>query len=318
MITLVLLGIGGLLAVAGPRALARPWAERAPRLAVAAWALLTVTAVTAVALAGGVLVVPVTALGTDLAELLSACAMAVQAAYTTATPLPLAGAALAVVVPLWTVAGGVLAGLVPAARERARLRRSLALVARPDAALDVLVLDAPEAAVYCMPGRGGQVVITTGALGALSRPELAAVLAHERAHLAGRHHLLVGVAAGLARTFPRVPLFATGLAEVRRLVELLADDAATRRTDRVEVASALVCLAGMRAPAPALAAVGSAGAARVHRLLQSPRPLPLVQRAVAVAVLVLVAAAPLVLAGYPAYAAAASGLCPVTFPPDIA
>lgn len=317
MISLALLGIAGLLAVAGPRALARPWAERAPRLAVAGWAMLAVTAVTAVALAGVVLVVPVTALGADLAQLLRACTLAVQAAYTTATPLPLVGAALAVVVPLWTVAG-VLTGLVPAALERARLRRSLAVVARRDPALDVLVLDAPEAAAYCMPGRGGQVVITTGALGALSQPELAAVLAHERAHLTGRHHLLVGVATGLARAFPRVPLSSTGLAEIRRLVELLADDAATRRMDRVEVASALVCLAGMRAPAPALAAVGSAGAARVHRLLQSPRPLPLVQRAAAVAVLVLVAAAPLILAGYPAYAAAASGLCPVTFPPEIA
>jgi Zn-dependent protease with chaperone function len=312
--SLALLGIAGLLAVAGPRAVARPWAERAPRLAVAAWSLLAVTGLTAVVLAGLVLVVPVTALGTDLAELLRACALAVQAAYATATPLPVVGAVVAIAVPVWAGAG-LLAGLVPAALERARLRRSLAALARRDEALDALVLDAPEAAAYCMPGRGGHVVITTGALGALTEPELAAVLAHERAHLTGRHHLLVGVATGLARAFPRVPLFAAGLTEVRWLVELLADDAATRRTDRVEVASALVCLAGMRAPAPALAAVGSAGAARVHRLLQSPRPLPVVQRVAAVGALVLVAATPLVLAGYPAFAATASDLCPVTFPP---
>lgn len=314
MISLALLGIAGLLAVAGPRAVARLWAERAPRLAVAAWSLLAVTALTAVVLAGVVLVVPVTALGTDLAELLRACALAVQAAYMTAAPLSVLGAVLAVGVPAWAGVG-LLAGLVPAALERARLRRSLAALARRDEALGALVLEAPQAAAYCLPDCGGHVVVTTGAVDALSVPELAAVLAHERAHLAGRHHLLVGVATGLARAFPRVPLFAAGLAEVRRLVELLADDAATRRLDRVEVASALVCLAGMRAPAPALAAVGSAGAARVHRLLQSPRPLPLLQRVATVAALVLVAASPLVLAGYPAFVAAAGDLCPVTFLP---
>ncbi len=158
-------------------------------------------------------------------------------------------------------------------------------------------------------------VVTTGALGALSGQELTAVLAHERAHLRGRHHLPVAVATGLARAFPAVPLFDCGLAEVHRLVELLADDAATRRLGRLEVASALLCLAGMRSPAPALGAVGTAGAARVRRLLQAPPPLSRLQRGAALAALALVAATPLVVAAYPAYAAAASDLCPVTFPP---
>lgn len=312
MTSLVLLAIAGLLAVAGPRALARPWADRAPRLAVAAWALLAATALTAVVLAGVVLLVPVTALGTDLAQLLRACALAVQAAYSTASPLPILGAGLAVAVPAWTLLG-MLAGLVPAALERRRLRGSLTAVGRADDALGALVLDAPQAAAYCLPGRGGRVVVTTGALGALSGPELTAVLAHERAHLRGRHHLLVAVATGLARAFPAVPLFDCGLAEVHRLVELLADDAATRRLGRLEVASALLCLAGMRSPAPALGAVGTAGAARVRRLL--PPPLSRLQRGAALAALALVAATPLVVAAYPAYAAAASDLCPVTFPP---
>ncbi len=314
MTSLVLLVIAGLLAVAGPQALARPWADRAPRLAVAAWVLLAGTALTAVVLAGVVLLVPVTALGTDLAGLLRACALGVQAAYSTASPLPILGAALAVAVPAWTLLG-MLAGMVPAALEQGRLRRSLSAVGRADDALGALVLDAPQAAAYCLPGRGGRVVITTAALAVLSGAELTAVLAHERAHLRGRHHLLVAAATGLSRAFPTVPLFSRGLTEVRRLVELLADDAATRRQDRLEVASALLCLAEMRTPAPALGAVGTAGAARVHRLLQAPPPLSRLQRGAAVAALALVAAAPLVVAAYPAYAAAASDVCPVTFPP---
>lgn len=54
-----------------------------------------------------------------------------------------------------------------------------------------VVLDSAQPAVYCVPGRPATIVLTTGALAVLDEPQLLAVLAHERAHLAGRHHLLV-------------------------------------------------------------------------------------------------------------------------------
>ncbi len=73
--------------------------------------------------------------------------------------------------------------------------------------------------------------------------------------------------------------------------------------------------AGMRTPTPALGAVGTAGAAGVRRLLQAPSRLSWLQRGAALAALTLVAWAPLVVAAYPAYAAAASDVWPVTFPP---
>jgi Zn-dependent protease with chaperone function len=47
--------------------------------------------------------------------------------------------------------------------------------------------------LYCVPGRLPTIVVTTGALAVLEPEQLAAVLAHERAHLAGRHHLLLAV-----------------------------------------------------------------------------------------------------------------------------
>jgi hypothetical protein len=58
------------------------------------------------------------------------------------------------------------------------------------------------------------------------------VLARERAHLAYRHHLLATITRGLAAAFPGVPLFQRGTAEVARLTEMTADDAAARAGER--------------------------------------------------------------------------------------
>ena len=64
-----------------------------------------------------------------------------------------------------------------------------------------VVLDAPQRAAYCVPGRPAAIVLTSGALAVLDRAQLGAVLAHERAHLTGRHHLLITLSRGLAASF---------------------------------------------------------------------------------------------------------------------
>ena len=86
---------------------------------------------------------------------------------------------------------------------RARLR----LAGRPDERLGALVVDHAEPAAYCLAGRRCPVVLTTGALRLLDNVQLAAVVAHERAHQAGRHHLLVSLAAVPAAAFGRVAAF---------------------------------------------------------------------------------------------------------------
>lgn len=53
-------------------------------------------------------------------------------------------------------------------------------------ALSVLADHLPDA--YAVPGRTGFVVVTTGMLRMLNASEREALLAHERAHLTGRHH----------------------------------------------------------------------------------------------------------------------------------
>jgi Zn-dependent protease with chaperone function len=135
-----------------------------------------------------------------------------------------------------------------------------------------VVLDAAQPAAYCVPGRPAAIVLTSAALAVLDPGQLTAVLAHERAHLAGRHHLLIALTRGLAATFPGVPLFTQGLAEVARLAEMCADDAAARHSSRPTLVTALLAMGtGTAVPAAALAATGGAVTARVQRLLE-PAP----------------------------------------------
>jgi Zn-dependent protease with chaperone function len=135
-----------------------------------------------------------------------------------------------------------------------------------------VVLDASRPAAYCVPGRRGTIVLTSGALALLDPPQLAAVLAHERAHLAGRHHLLVALTRGLAAVFPAVPLFSRGPENVTRLAEMCADDAAARRSGRRALLAALLAMAtGAAVPASALGAMTCAVTARLQRLAEAPQ-----------------------------------------------
>jgi Zn-dependent protease with chaperone function len=136
-----------------------------------------------------------------------------------------------------------------------------------------VVLDTPQPAVYCVPGRPATIVLTTGALAVLDEPQLLAVLAHEHAHLAGRHHLLVTLGRAARAGFPGVPLFTRGADEVARLAEMRADDVAAGRSGRVTLLQALVAMGTgqpLAAPPAALAATGGAVTARVRRLLDPP------------------------------------------------
>ncbi|WP_205302621.1 M56 family metallopeptidase [Nonomuraea montanisoli] len=260
-------------AVALPRLLGRAsWTGRAPRLAIMVWQAACVSVVVSVLSAVFVLAVPAPVVGHGLAELFAQCAevLAEGPGLTAATALVGVGVAGALVARLAWCAVAVLAG---ARAERRRHAEALTLLGRHDGALDAIVVDFDERLAYCVPGRQGKAVITTAALRDLSPDETAAVLAHERAHLRGRHHLVLAFGETFARAFPGMPLFERGRAELARLVELLADDLAARRHPRVLIASALVRLATGRAPAFTLGAGGESALARVRRLLAPAPPL---------------------------------------------
>jgi hypothetical protein len=76
----------------------------------------------------------------------------------------------------------------------------------------------------------------------------------------------------LSATFPAVPLVTRGPAEVARLAEMCADDAAARRSGRQALLTALLAMGtGTAVPAGVLAASGYEVTARVQRLLEPPR-----------------------------------------------
>ena len=165
-----------------------------------------------------------------------------------------------------------------------------------------VVLDAPRPAAYCVPGRPGTIVLTSGALALLDPAQLAAVLSHERAHLASRHHLLIALARGLAAVFPAVPLFARGPQNVTRLAEMCADDAATRHSGRRTVMAALLVMAtGAAVPASALGVMACAVTARLQRLAEAPVRARHARYGLALTgVMLLLAGAPCLLAVIPA------------------
>ena len=175
----------------------------------------------------------------------------------------------------WVLIAASAAGL----QARRRQRTLLALLAHGDPKVPgALVVDYPTAAAYCLPGlRSRIVVLSVGTLELLGRGELAAVLAHERAHLRERHDLVLLPFTALRRALPRSVMCAEAHRAVALLIEMLADDRALRGRPARELVSALVRFgtAGTcPAPAGALAAGEGDMTARVVRLLQPVRPLP--------------------------------------------
>jgi Zn-dependent protease with chaperone function len=255
------------------------WPQRAPRAGIATWLACSLSVVVSLILAGLVLAVPCAQLSTDPA-VLRTCLSLLRAQYVSpaGAVTGIAGILLATM-----VAGRVTwyygAAVAAARRRRATHEDVLAVIARPGPAADVRIIDGDRPAVYCLPGRR-RIVLTTGALTCLDEAELDAVLAHERAHLSGRHHIVLALAVAVHRAFSPSGFFAVAARQLAYLVEVAADDAAVRRAPRLTVASALLAVATARVPAAALGASGSATAQRIQRLINPPPPDSRARRAV--------------------------------------
>ena len=255
--------------VLAPRPLARlTGAGIAPRLGVAVWLAAIGSVVGSWIGAAGLLAAELTRPG---GTALSTCFAALGAVATGSAGvvlqiglLALAGIAAVALTVLMVRVGRALLRARVSTREHARMAR---LAGRRVAGLDAVVLEVPERAAYCVAGRPHTVVITSGALDVLGDDQLRAVLAHERAHLAGRHHMVLAVTRALAAILPGMPLFTLAASEVAWLLEMCADDAAARVHGSRTVLSALLALSGAAmAPVGALGATGVGVLARVERL----------------------------------------------------
>ncbi|MFD7321980.1 M56 family metallopeptidase [Streptomyces sp. NPDC059875] len=241
------------------------WAQQVPRLALAVWAVSGAVFATSAALLPAHLVLPAAA-SHRLGDVYLGLRFPAPEALLTLTVREYLALTLALTV-LALPAAGYARELVRARRARLRHAGVLRLVGRYDPALRATVLDHARPAVYCLPGRSRRVVVSSGAVDTLTEAQLAAALAHERAHISGRHHLLVAAAEGFAAVFPRLPLARHGGTAVPLLLEMAADDRALRRCTRDALATALYALASGQAPREAFAAGGPSAALRMRRIL---------------------------------------------------
>jgi bla regulator protein blaR1 len=254
-----------------PLARAR-WVWRSPRTGILLWQMLWVTWVLCVV--GAAFAIGLAPYGRDIPTAL--------ARVLDGGPVP-AGFTPAHVVVLG--AGGVLAaGLVVAlawswvrvARIRRRHRDMLSLVAREDADLPgVLILDHPVSVAYCLPGLRARVVVSSGALSALSAEEIAAVLAHERTHVRERHDLVLLPFAVSHRLLPRLRLVAMAAEAVALLVEMRADEGACRAESVGALVHALRRFRPIGVPPGAIGIADATTDARLARLSRGMVPLPL-------------------------------------------
>jgi Zn-dependent protease with chaperone function len=123
----------------------------------------------------------------------------------------------------------------------------------------VVVVPGPEIEAYALPGRPGRIVVSGCLLDQLDAGGQAALLAHEQAHLSGRHHLFAAAARLAAAANPMLLPVARS---VEYTVERWADEhAATVTGSRRLVAEtigrvALLASPRRRAPSVSLAATG--------------------------------------------------------------
>ncbi len=248
----VLLVYAACAGTAGARMLGRAgWTARAPLLAIVTYLAAAWSVVAALGLAGLTLAVHATALGGGLSDLIGACVLRLRATYATPGGATVAGLGL-------TLAGAVVARTAVTAvthlravrRQALRHAQTVRLVGHLDPALGATLVDHSQPAAYCVAGPHPTVVLTTGALQVLGRDQIDAVLAHERAHLAGHHHRLLAIARIGRQVLPFIPLMRDTDTQIARLVELHADDTATRASDPGSLATALVVLATAAPPTP--------------------------------------------------------------------
>jgi hypothetical protein len=281
-VTALLLGALGLtlsLVVPGPLARAH-WPGRAPAAAVLLWQAVTLAAV-------------LSALGVVLAA-----PEELTRAFGSGRPVTAAALIGALAVAAVIVLRLLISLYGVSKRSRARRARHRLLVDLLDRAEQRQELDAGNVRVlqgnlplaYCVPGREARVVLSDGALRLLDREEIDAVIAHEQTHLRHRHEVVMESFTAFYRAVPRLLRSRAPLDAVHVLLEMVADDAARRRTGSAPLRGALERLAEAVPLAEDVAPETDSRRVRMERLAVPRNPsvaLDLVVVAAALALLVL-------------------------------
>ena len=287
------------------------WTARAPLLGILTCLAAGWSVVAAVGLARLTLAVHGTALGGGLSHLLGACVLRLRDLY--ATPggatvaelgLVLAGA---VVARTALTATGHLRG---ARRQALRHAQGARLTGHLEPALGAVVLEHPQPAAHRVARRCPTVIVTTGAMAALNSGQLNAVLAHERAHFAGRHHALKAVARIGRQVLPFLPLLRAAEAQVHGWPNCTPTTQPSAPPALGHWPQLWSCSPLRPRPPLRLAAAAADVVQRIHRILRPAEPLGRLRRhllRVTAAALVLV---PVLVALTPAVVALALGRVP--------
>lgn len=270
-----------ILAFAGPWLLRRaaPALVRVPRLGIA-----VVVGSTLIWLITLLAIGPVLAWGLSGPALLSGpAAVTCQRCLSAANPFAAGAVTTEVPTLLLLVLPGVLTlalgtGVVAQMIRRTQRSREAARALRRGAQQcrllghEVTVLDAGHPLALSFPARHGGIMLSSAALKALDAEELAAVLAHERAHVRQRHHLVSALSASSTVFLRWVPLVAAAANALPHYLEIAADNQARRQVGTPALVSALAKLGGH--PRPALQgqdygqALHAAGPNRIRHLVQ--------------------------------------------------
>ncbi|MBP5898075.1 M56 family metallopeptidase [Streptomyces sp. LBUM 1488] len=249
------------LAVLAPRAARRP----APRPA--AWSLACAALVTAAGWLGSLALLAFTGFA-QIPEVAEEGHWS-AAVLRTQDPVSLAVAAVSAL----TLAAGLVSLGVAAVRQGRHVLWARRECGRAPGDTELVVLDDEAPQAFALPGSPGRIVVSRGMLRCLGDAEREALLAHERAHLRGRHHHFQTVWRLTAAVNPLLrPLAEAGGFVLERWAD---EEAAAHIGSRTVVARAVgrAALASAGLPGPAtLAATGGAVPQRVQALLAPPPP----------------------------------------------
>lgn len=308
------------LALGGPYLLrsAAPMLVRAPRVATAV--ILSAVAVWLGALLAIGPVLAWTATGPALipAGAAAVCRRCLDAATPFAigafqTPVP---AALLLALPV-AASAVLLVAFLAALRARQEVTRGSARRMRDQArrrrvaGRDVHVIDDEHPFAIAFSSSLGGIVLSTSALDALGARELAAVLAHEEAHVRQRHHLIVSLSGSLRAVLGWVPLVSAAADAIPHYLEIAADNRARASVGTSALVSALLKLGEAPRQSGGVEFAGALHATGPQRIPQLVRPSRGLAGAAAAGMvaMVLAAVAALGATGHLAYLAAALTGC---------
>lgn len=235
LLLLAMIGLAVALAWPIPLALANArWVTRSPRAALLLWQGVALGG--ALSLAGALLGIGLEG-GVRIPELFAAWSVG---------PLPAEWALVNALAFSTALLFGVLllANLLHVAwvteRRRRQHRNRVDLLSAPlGDTKNVRLLNHPAPLAFCLPGVRNMTVLSSGLVELFDEDEFEAVLAHERAHLRGQHHLMLLAFHAWHDTLPWFPVASKAEGAVATLIELIADDQASRTVERDALASAL-------------------------------------------------------------------------------